>query len=83
MVSPLTKVVVERAKALYCHRLQGELEATHHGRHVAIEPESGQHFIADSYGDAVAEARSAHPDRITFVIRIGYPAAIHMGRLTA
>ena len=63
-------------------QLQAELEATHPDRYVAIEPESGEHFLADSFGGAVAAARAAHPDRISFVIRIGHPAAIHLGGVT-
>ncbi|MCE9530487.1 MAG: hypothetical protein K8T89_05060 [Planctomycetes bacterium] len=83
MISSHTADVAERAKAIYARRLQAELEATHPNGYVAIEPESGEHFLADSFGRAVAAARSAYPDRISFVIRIGHPAAIHLGGLTA
>ena len=46
---------------------------------VAIEPESGEHFVADSFSLAVANARKAHPDRLSFVVRVGHKAAIHIG----
>jgi hypothetical protein len=82
MISSQTINVAERAKAIYSQRLQAELETAHPGRYVAIEPLSGEHFLADSFAGAVASARGAHPDRISFVIRIGYPAAIHLGELT-
>jgi hypothetical protein len=81
MISSLTTHVAERAKAIYARRLQAELEAAHPNGYVAIEPESGEHFLADSFGRAVAAARAAHPDRISFVIHIGHPAAIHLGGL--
>jgi hypothetical protein len=81
MVSAHTQQVADRAKALYADRLQVELEAHHLGRYVAIEPESGEYFLADSFGDAVADARNSHPQRISFVIRIGYDAALHLGGL--
>jgi hypothetical protein len=81
MVSSHTTHVAERAKAIYSQRLQAELEAAHPNRYVAIEPESGEHFLADSFGAAVAAARTAHPQRISFVIRIGHTAAIHLGGL--
>jgi hypothetical protein len=81
MISSHTIQVAERAKAIYGRHLQAELEATHPNVYVAIEPESGQHFLADSFGGAVAAARAVHPDRISFVIRIGHPAAIHLGGL--
>ena len=83
MISEHSKSVAERAKAIYAERLQADLEAEHHGRFVAIEPESADHFIADSFSQAVEAARSAHPDRISFVIRIGHEAAIHIGVMTS
>ena len=83
MISSHTMDVAERAKAIYSQRLQAGLEADHPNRYVAIEPESGEHFLADSFGQAVAAARDAYPERISFVIRIGHSAAIHLGGLTA
>ena len=82
MVSEQSRNIAERAKAIYSNRLQTELEAGHRDRFVAIEPDSGHFFLADSYGQAVKEARIAHPDRISFVIRIGHDAAIHIGGMT-
>lgn len=82
MVSEQSRSIAERAKAIYSIRLQIALEAKHLDRFVAIEPDSGHYFLADSYGQAVNEARKAHPDRISFVIRIGHDAAIHIGGMT-
>ncbi len=82
MISSHTTQVAERAKAIYKERLKGDLEAAHTDGYVAIEPDSGEHFLADSFGEAVTAARTAHPDRISFVIRIGHSAAIHLGGLT-
>ena len=82
MVSSNSMQVAERAKVIYRRRLQAELEAAHRDSYVAIEPESAEHFVADSFGEAVAAARAAHPDRISFVIHIGHQAAIHLGGLT-
>lgn len=82
MISSHSIQVAERAKAIYGRRLQDELEAAHPDCYVAIEPESGEHFVADSFGGAVIAARTAHPDRISFVIHVGHQAAIHLGGLT-
>jgi hypothetical protein len=79
MISDHSKSVAEMAKRIYAERLRSQLEAEHLNRFVAIEPESGDHFIADSFSQAVANARKAHPDRISFVIRVGHKAAIHIG----
>ena len=79
MISKHSRSVAERAKAIYAEQLQRKLEIDHLDQHVAIEPDSGDYFIADSFSQAVAAARSAHPDRIAFVIWIGHEAAIHIG----
>ena len=82
MVSARTRTVARRAKEIYDDRLQSRLLADHPDQYVAIEPESGDYFVAGSFGEAVREARTAHPDRISFVIRIGHDAAIHLGAAT-
>ncbi len=65
MVSEETKSVIERAKAVYEQRLRRELEANHRDQFVAIEPESEEYFIADTFDAAVKSARSKHPSRMS------------------
>lgn len=83
MISEETHSVAERAKRIYADRLQTQLEAEHLHRHVAIEPDSGDFFLGDSFAEAVRAARSTHPNRISFVIRIGHEAAVHLGGVTS
>jgi len=83
MTSEQTHRVAERAKRVYADRLQTQLEAEHPDRYVAIEPDSDDFFLADSFGEAVRAARDAHPNRISFVIRIGHEAAVHLGGVTS
>lgn len=82
MVSAETKSVIDRAKRIYADRLQAALEVTDRDRYVAIEPESGDHFLADTLDGAVRASREKHPTRLTHVIRIGHKAAIHIGLMT-
>ena len=79
MVSAETKSVIERAKRIYAERLQAELEARHLDRYVAIEPESGEHFLGDTFDEAVNAASAMYPSRISYTLRIGHRAAFHMG----
>jgi hypothetical protein len=74
--------VAEKAKRIYSRQLRTDLEANHLNRFVAIEPESGDYFIADSFSQAVADARNMYPSRISFVIRVGHDAALHMGGIS-
>ena len=81
MISEYSRSIAEKSKRIYAERLQSDLEVNHPNKFVAIEPESGDHFIADTFSDAVANARKAHPTRISFVIRVGHDAALHIGGL--
>lgn len=82
MTSEHSRDVAIRAKAFYEEKLQTGLESKHRNQFVAIEPESEEFFVAESFSKAVAAARKAHPDRISFVIRIGHEAALHIGGVT-
>jgi hypothetical protein len=69
---------VERAEALYKQRLKTQLEKTHRDYFVAIEPDSGDYFLGRTMSEAGQTARRAHPDRLTYLMRIGHEAAIEM-----
>ena len=79
MVSADTRSVIDRAKRIYAEQLKAGLEADHWGRFVAIEPESGDYFLADTLDGAVRAARTRHPARTSHVVRVGHPAALHLG----
>ncbi len=79
MVSEHTRSVAERARRFYDERLRADLELRHPGRYVAVEPESGDHFLADTLDAAADAAQAAHPDRASHVLRIGHAAALHLG----
>ena len=79
MVSADTKSVIESAKRIYAEQLRTVLEPQHMDRFIAIEPESGEYFLADTFDDAVKSARAKYPSRLSHTIRIGHRAAFHMG----
>jgi len=79
MISAETRSVIDRAKRIYAEQLRAVLEANHAGRFVAIEPESGDHFVADTLDAAADAAQAAHPTRRSHVIRVGHVAALHIG----
>ena len=69
----------DRARRIYDERLRAVLESDHHGRFVAVDPDSGDYFLADTFDAVVAAARDAHPTRPPHVLRVGHPAALHIG----
>jgi hypothetical protein len=79
MVSPETKSVIDRAKQIYADRLQADLESRYMDRFVAIEPESGEYFLGDTFDEAVKSARIKYPSRLSHTLWIGHRAALHMG----
>ena len=79
LTSADTQLVAVRAKSIYSSTLKALLENQHRDRYVAVEPDSGTYFLADTFSEAVRAARSQYPDRLSFVIHIGHPAAIHLG----
>ncbi len=81
MVSAETKSVIDRAKQIYASQLQADLESQHMDRFVAIEPESGEYFLGDTFDEAVKSARAKYPSRLSHTIRIGHPAAFHIGNV--
>ena len=79
MVSAETKSVIARAKEIYEERLRNDLEVNHMDRFVAIEPDSGEYFVGDTFDAAVKLARSQHPTKLSHTIHIGHVAAFHIG----
>lgn len=71
--------IAERAKAIYQARLRENLEDKHRDEFVAIEPNSGDHFVGRTFVDAALAVKQAHPQQEIFVIRIGHEAAFHLG----
>ncbi len=62
--------------------LKSRLEAEHLNRFVAIEPISGEYFVADTMSEAISHSRAKYPDRLVHTFRIGHAAAVHFGMQT-
>ncbi len=75
------KTVATAARPIY-ETLKSDLEAQHLNRFVAIEPASGEYFVADTLSDAIGESRKKYPDRLVHTFRIGHNATIHFGMQT-
>jgi hypothetical protein len=71
--------VARRAEQIYEQRLRTELEKTHRGYFVCIEPDSGDYFLGSRMEEATAAARKAHPGRLTYILRIGFPSSFEIG----
>lgn len=71
--------LVRQAKAFYESELRDTLEATQPDVFVAIEPVSRTYYIGQTLSEAGQYARRAHPERISFGVRVGHKVGIHIG----
>jgi hypothetical protein len=71
--------IADAAKRIYESELRSTLEAEHRDEFVAIEPESKEHFLGKTFLQAAMAAKTAYPERKSFVVRIGHEAAFHLG----
>jgi hypothetical protein len=81
MISEESRTVAANARRLYESQLREELEQKHPGKYACIEPVSGKYFLGDTFDQAVNAAIDVFPERLTHTLRIGHPAALHLGVL--
>lgn len=79
MVSDETRELVRRGQQIYDERLKALLDPAHREQFVAIEPESGDYFLGETLSEAAAAAEKAYPQRRTYIVRVGYSAAVEIG----
>ncbi len=79
MIQKADPSIAVRAKEIYENRLRATLEETEPDQFVAIEPESGDHFLGATLSEAIGKSRSQYPKRLAHVIRVGHRAAVHFG----
>lgn len=70
--------LVRRGNALYEQQLKALLEPGHNGQFVAIEPDSGDHFLGRKMIDAIRAAQVARPGRQVFVARVGARTGVEL-----
>lgn len=71
--------LAEKSKIFYERELKQKLESTEKGNFVAIEPETESYFVDASGTKALLRAREKFPDKMFFLMRIGYEAAHTLG----
>ncbi|HLC63735.1 MAG TPA: hypothetical protein VJK25_00095 [Patescibacteria group bacterium] len=69
----IQSIADEGAKIYESLRLQ--YEPDQNGKFLAIDIESKEIFTGNTSSEAVELARKAHPDKVFYVVKIGYSAA--------
>ncbi len=70
--------IAEAGRKLYQERYREEYEAKYPGQFAAIDVRSGDAFVAEEPEQAVNEARTARPDAIVHLIRVGASGAFRV-----
>ena len=68
--------VGDRGQAVYDSNIRHLVEPAHHGKFIAVEPDSGDYVIHDRIVDAMLDMKARRPHSYSHIIRIGHKAAI-------
>ena len=71
--------VVRLASEFYERELRSSLEADHMDEFVAIEPVSKTYYLGKRMSDATRQARTAFPDRRSYLMQVGHETAVQIG----
>lgn len=72
---------IAREGSVIYERVRKDYETEHLGEFLAIEIESGKVYLAPNSADAMVAARAAHPEKVFYVVKIGFEAAETMANL--
>ncbi len=72
--------IVSRGKKIY-ERIKSKYQPKKNGKFLAIEVDSGDVFLANSSVEAVEAAKNKYPDKVFFVVKIGFSANEILSRL--
>ena len=68
-----------RAEEYYDRGLRAKLEPEHKGEYLVLDVESGDYELDADEMAAIDRARARHPDRVFYILRVGYPASVFIG----
>ncbi len=72
--------IANEGKKIY-EEIKSKYEPQDKGRFLAIEVDSKEVFLADSTVEAVEAAKSKYPDKVFYVVKIGFSANEILSRL--
>ena len=64
--------VASTGKKIYAE-LQATIETAYPAQYIAIEPHSGEYYIAQTLGNAITKGKAKYPNRQFYTTRIGTP----------
>lgn len=74
--------IARRGKEIYDRSVRAEVEPEHLGRFLAVDVESGDYEVGEAGEgalDVTSRLRERRPDAVTYLVRVGRPAAFRLG----
>jgi hypothetical protein len=68
-----------QAEDYYARALRAKLEPKHRGEYLVLDVESGDYELDADEMAAIDRARGKHPDRLFYILRVGYRASVFIG----
>jgi hypothetical protein len=72
---------VAKEGALIYQSVKSKYEPTSTGQFLAIDIESRDQYLAPTSAEAVIKARAAHPNKVFYVVKVGFDAAETLANL--
>ncbi len=66
--------IADKGTKIY-ETIKVDYEPQETGKFLAIEVESGKAYLAETSAEAVSKAKSSHPNKVFYVVKIGYDVA--------
>jgi hypothetical protein len=78
-LDPQTQELVRNAERVYDERLRARLETDHFGSLIALDPESGDFVLADTFREIDVAAQRRFGNKPVHIFRVGGGGAVRIG----
>jgi len=74
--------IVQRGQVLYDQQIRAHVEASHPGKFLVLDIETGDYEIDADDVAALQRAKAKHPDAAFYILRVGAPTAYRVSDFT-
>jgi hypothetical protein len=71
--------IVQRGQVLYDQQIRRQVEASHKGKFLVLDIETGEYEIDADELAALKRAKAKNPDAALYILRVGYSTAYRVG----
>ena len=71
--------IARRGQGLYEQQIRAQVEASHKGKYLVLDIETGEYEMDISEVAALKRAKAKNPDAALYILRVGYSTAYRVG----